>query len=160
ALCPKCNPRLGAVFQASGDWCAAHGFQESICPVCHPEREGRPSSKVDGAEAPADGTKIKLKTSHTAELAGITTTKAEERPGGARLIALATIAYDATNRAEVNARSPGVVRALRADVGAKVASGASLAVIDSAAVGSDRSRLGGAGARMRIAEANLRREKG
>src|SRR5213594_2796022 len=42
AVCTKCNPALIAVFKAKGDWCEEHGFPESFCPICHPERGGRP----------------------------------------------------------------------------------------------------------------------
>ena len=59
AVCPKCNPKLAAVFQAKGDWCAEHGFPESFCPLCHPERGGRPVAEVASAapegEPPAHG---------------------------------------------------------------------------------------------------------
>jgi cobalt-zinc-cadmium efflux system membrane fusion protein len=34
-LCTKCVPALAAVFQAKGDWCEAHGFPESYCPICN-----------------------------------------------------------------------------------------------------------------------------
>jgi len=159
AVCTKCNPKLAPVFQAKGDWCEEHGFPESVCPICHPERGGKPGAAVSREEAPADGTKVRFKSRDTARLAGITTAAAEARPGGARLTVLATIEYDATRRAEVNARSPGVVRALRADLGARVAAGAPLAVLESAAVGSERSRLVAARTRLAVAEENLARER-
>ncbi len=52
ALCTKCNPSLAAVFRAKGDWCAEHGFPESICPICKPDApipdvSARSSSTVD-----------------------------------------------------------------------------------------------------------------
>ena len=165
AVCTKCNPKLIAVFRAKGDWCAEHGFAMSFCPIHHPERGGRPEAEVAGESggpgdgAPPDGTKVRFRTRDAARQAGITTALAEERPGGARLEAMATIVYDATRRAEVNARAPGVVRSLRVDVGAKVAAGAALAVIESAQVGEDRSRLDAATARVRAAESNFRREE-
>jgi cobalt-zinc-cadmium efflux system membrane fusion protein len=158
ALCTKHNPKLVPVFQAKGDWCAEHGFPESICPLCHPERGGKPAVSVAKDEAPPDGMKVRFKTKDTAKLAGIKTEPALARPGGARLSVLATIVYDATRRAEVNARSPGVVRALRADLGAKVAAGAPLAAIESAAVASDRSRLQAARTRLSVARETYRRE--
>jgi hypothetical protein len=36
-LCPRCNPKLEAVYKAKGDWCAEHSRPESQCVVCHPE---------------------------------------------------------------------------------------------------------------------------
>lgn len=158
AVCTKCNPKLIPVFKAKGDWCDEHDFPMSFCPIHHPERAGRPAADVKADGAPPSGTKVRFKTKQAAEQAGIATAKAEERPGGARLEAIATIVYDATRRAEVNARAPGVVRSLEVDIGAKVAAGAALAVIESAQVGEDRSRLDSASARVVAAEANYKRE--
>lgn len=158
AVCTKCNPKLVAVFQAKGDWCEAHGFAMSFCPIHHPERAGRPVADVKSDGAPPHGTKVRFKTKDAAAQAGIATASAEERPGGARLEAIATIAYDATRRAEVNARAPGVVRALKVDLGAKVAVGAPLVVIESAQVGEDKSRLDAANARVLATETNYQRE--
>ncbi|KAB2911538.1 MAG: efflux RND transporter periplasmic adaptor subunit [Kofleriaceae bacterium] len=161
AVCTKCNPKLAAVFQAKGDWCDQHGFPESFCPICHPEAGGRPAQDVAGAGdgAPPHGTKVRFKTREAAGLAGIEVAKAEERPGGARLEAVAVIAYDATRRAEVNARASGVVRSLKVDVGAKVKIRTPLATIDSAQVGADRSRLAAADARVENAEITYKREQ-
>ena len=36
-LCTRCDPRLGAVFKAKGDWCAEHERAESQCVKCHPD---------------------------------------------------------------------------------------------------------------------------
>ncbi|WP_437282568.1 efflux RND transporter periplasmic adaptor subunit [Sorangium sp. So ce375] len=159
ALCTKCNPKLAPVFQAKGDWCKEHEFPESICPICHPERGGKPAADVASDGAPADGTKVKLKAKDTARLAGILTEKAVERQGGGGVPATARIVYDALKVAEINARAAGVVRQLHVDVGAEVKKGAPLAVIDSADVGADRSRLASALSRLKIAEENLRREE-
>ncbi len=159
AICTKCNPKLIPVFQAKGDWCEEHGFPESVCPICHPERGGKPAGEVSADKAPADGTKVRLDSKDTARVAGIATVKAEARAGGARLEVVAVIAYDARKHAEVNARATGVVRALHADVGDVVKAGAPLAAIESASVGTDRSRLASASSRLRIAEQNHQREK-
>lgn len=158
AVCTKCNPKLIPVFQAKGDWCEEHGFPESLCPICHPERGGKPAVSVAGDKAPADGTKVRFRTKEAASLAGIEVANATLRTGGARLEAVATVVYDATRYAEVNARAPGVVRALKADVGAKVKIGQALAIIESAAVGADRSRLRAATTRVEIAKAEHVRE--
>lgn len=159
AVCTKCNPKLIPVFQAKGDWCEEHGFPMSFCPIHHPERDGKPAAEVTGSDgAPPHGTKVRFKTKEAAAQAGIATVNAEERLGGARLEAIATIAYDATRRAEVNARAPGVVRSLKVDIGAKVAAGAPLAVIESAQVGEDKGRLDAANARVVAADTNYKRE--
>ncbi|MDI1477603.1 efflux RND transporter periplasmic adaptor subunit [Polyangium sp. y55x31] len=165
-VCPKCHPKLAAVFQAKGDWCAEHGFPESFCPICHPERGGRPAADVSGKgggknapekDAPADGTKVRFKTKETARLAGIQTVKAEERKNAGGLLVTARLVYDATRLAHINARAPGVVRTMKVDIGAQVKKKDPLAVIESAEVGADRSKLQAARARVGIAQKNLER---
>jgi len=157
ALCTKCNPALIPVFSAKGDWCPEHGFPESICPICHPERGGRPQVDVSADGAAPDGTKIRFKTKDTARLAGIETVPAREQAEQAAVDATATIVFDATRVATVNARAAGVVRALSADVGTTVAAAAPLAVIESADFGAEQSRVSAASARVVLAEAAHRR---
>lgn len=159
AVCTKCNPKLAPVFQAKGDWCAEHGFPESFCPVCHPERGGKPSLEVKSDGAPADGTRIRFKRKDTAKRAGVVTVKATARPNAAALTAPARLSYDAMKLAQVNPRSPGVVRALKVDVGTAVKKGQPLVVIDSPDVGADRARLSGAKARVQVAAENHDRQK-
>jgi len=150
AVCTKCNPALIPVFKAKGDWCEEHGFPESICPICHPDRGGRPTADIAGDGAPADGTKVRFKTRETAQLAGLAFAKAEEKASRPQFVATAMIVYDASRVAQVNARSPGVVQAILAEVGAKVGAGASLAVLESASVGADQSRLRAARSRVEV----------
>lgn len=158
ALCTKCNPKLAAIFQAKGDWCAEHGFPESVCPVCHPERGGKPSVDVSGDDAPPDGTKVILKGRDTARLAGIETTRAVPGRGTAEIIAPVVISYDASRVAQVTARAPGVVKQVSADIGSWVSAGTPLAIIESAAVSGDQSRLTATRSRVQTAEASYRRE--
>lgn len=157
SVCPKCNPQLAPIFQAKGDWCAEHGLPESFCPVCHPQRGGRPNADVSVKDGPADRMKVRLKTADISEKAGLRTVKAEARPRGGGLVVPARIAYDATRLAHVNARMGGVVRALHVDVGAKVTRGQPLAMLESANVGAERSRLDAAQARVGVAQKNLDR---
>jgi cobalt-zinc-cadmium efflux system membrane fusion protein len=157
SVCPKCKPALAAVFQAKGDWCGEHGFPESFCPICHPEQGGKPKSDVSGDGAPPDGTKVRFKNREVATHAGIEVVKAERREAASSVTALARLAYDATKLAQLNARSPGVVRALAVDVGAHVKQGQAIATIDSAEIASDRSRLVAASARVELADQNLKR---
>lgn len=158
AVCTKCNPALEAVFRFKGDWCEEHGFPESFCPTCHPERGGRPDTDVSSSgDAPADGTKVHLKTKDTARLAGLRFARAVEQPTSREIVVTAHVVYDATRVAEVNPRMPGVVRAIRADVGTNVKVGAPLVVIESADVGAEQSRLTSAKTRLEVAEANLAR---
>jgi membrane fusion protein, heavy metal efflux system len=160
AVCTKCNPSLIPVFQAKGDWCAQHGFPMSFCPTCHPERAGKPVADVSKSDgAPADGTKIRFKRKNVATLAGIVTAKAVVRPASGGVVTTVRLVYDATRLAHLNARSPGVVRALKVDVGARVEKGDALVEIDSPDVGASRSRLGAAHARVTLAEENYKREE-
>ncbi|MBI5439793.1 MAG: efflux RND transporter periplasmic adaptor subunit [Deltaproteobacteria bacterium] len=158
SICTKCNPALAPVFRARGDWCEEHGFPESVCPLCHPERGGRPSVDVAGDEAPADGLRVRLRSADTVRLAGIETVRAVAGRSVSELIAPVSIAYDATRLAHVNARAAGVVKKLHADVGSAVRAGSALAVVESAAVGVDQSRLAAAKSRVQLAESKYRRE--
>lgn len=158
AVCTKCNPALVPIFKAKGNWCAEHGFPESFCPTCHPEAKGKPSAEVTtGGDGPAEGTLVVFRTKETARLAGLHFATALEKPTAREILATAHIAYDATRVAQINPRMPGVVLAIKADVGVSVKAGAVLAVIESAGVGADQSRLSAAKARVEAADANFKR---
>ena len=159
AICTACHPNLVPIFKDKGDWCVEHEFPESVCPTCHPERGGRPVNDVTMDGAPVNGTVVRFKTMETARQAGIEVFRAMESPGGAGITATATIVADAAHHAVVNARSSGVVRSIRVDVGSVVRRGAPLATVESAEVGQERSRLQSARARMQVAEASFNREK-
>jgi cobalt-zinc-cadmium efflux system membrane fusion protein len=159
AVCTKCNPKLIPVFQAKGDWCTSHGFPESFCPVCHPEAGGKPRTSLKREDAPADGLKLRFKRSDTARLAGIEVAAVEARSTSSGVVAPVRLSYDATKLARVNARSPGVVKALKVDIGAVVKAGQPLIVIDSPDVGTDRARLSATKSRIAVAEENLARDK-
>jgi len=157
AVCTKCNPALIPEFQAKGDWCDEHGLPESFCPICHPERGGRPAAEPVDDGAPADGTRVRFKTKEIARLAGIEVAEVAQRTSFVEVSATAKLVYDATKVAEVNARSPGVVRSVHGDIGAKVEVGSRLATLRSAGVGADQSRLQAAKSRVQVAEANHQR---
>lgn len=157
AVCPRCNPALVAVFKAKGDWCDEHGFPESFCPLCSPERGGRPATAVeakDDGNGPADGTKVRFRTKETARLAGLQFARATARTTTRDVVATARVVYDGARVAQVNPRMPGVVRAIRADVGMMVGPGTPLAIIESAGVGADQSRLQSARMRLEVADSN------
>jgi cobalt-zinc-cadmium efflux system membrane fusion protein len=159
AICTKHNPRLIPVFQAKGDWCEEHGFPESVCPLCHPERGGKPGHVVTQEKVPRDGMKIRFKRPDTAASAGLEWVRVSELIRTAGVVAPARLAYDATRRAQINARAPGVVRSLKVDVGSKVKEGETLLVIDSPMVGADRARLAAAKTRLSTTEQNLDRQQ-
>lgn len=159
ALCTKCNAKLAAVFKAKGDWCAPHELPESICPICHPERGGKPASPLSTEDAPADGTMVRLKKKGTARLAGIEVAKIIAREAPRVVVAPARLAYDATKLARMNARLAGVMKSLDVDLGRRVKKGDILAVIESPEVGASRALLEAAERRLEIARANHERIK-
>lgn len=159
AVCTKCNPKLIPIFQAKGDWCPEHQFPESFCPICHPEKGGRPQADVTDDGAPADGMLIKLKTKQVAEQIGIETATALTAGQGSTVIATAMIVADNSQSAEVNVRLPGVIREFKVEIGTWVNKGAPLAVIESASLAEERSRLQSARARAAVAEAEHSRAK-
>jgi cobalt-zinc-cadmium efflux system membrane fusion protein len=159
AVCTKCNPALIPVFQAKGDWCPEHGFPLSFCPIHHPERGGRPLGEVKSDGAPADGLKIRFKTRETAKMAGIAAVPARlaEEAGGVE--AVARLTWDGTRHALVTARAPGAIQQVVADVGARVAAGDALAIVQSAAVAGDRSAYTAAKQRVENATRTLARKQ-
>lgn len=163
AVCTKCNPRLEAVFKAKGDWCAEHQFPESFCPICKPQQKGRPTMDVtyeprSRDEAPAHGLVVKLQSPDVARAAGIQTVRTEARTSRPHVEAVVRLVHAATGVASVHARSAGVVSSIEVEVGTAVARGQPLAVIQSAGVGADRSRLIAAQARLKVAVAGRERE--
>ena len=160
ALCTLCNPALIPVFRARGDYCEEHGLPESICPSCHPERGGRPTTELPARdEAPSDGLRVRLASPELAARIGIGVASVLAAPEFVEIEATAHIAYDGTRVALLNARSPGVVRAVHAEVGARVEIGAPLVTIASADVAADRARETAARTRLAVAEANLARRE-
>lgn len=160
AVCAKCTPAVAAVFQAKGDWCAEHGFAESFCPICHPEREGRPAlAIVPDDDAPRDGTKIRFKTRETARLAGLEVVLASAGAPTATVSAVARVVYDGGKVAMVSAPVPGVISEVRADVGRRVRRGDTLAMVQSAAIGEGRSQSAAVLARVSAAELTLQRQR-
>lgn len=160
ALCTICNPALVPVFRARGDYCEEHRLPESICPICHPERGGRPAVDVSAEAAPADGTRVRLASRELADRIGIAVQEATRAPAVREVVATARVAYDPTRLARVNPRSPGVIRAIHADVGARVSPGDALVTIASADVGADRTRIAAARTRLEVAEASVARREG
>ncbi len=88
---------------------------------------------------------------------GLATTRAAPSIDGAKLTVPARLAYDGTKTAEINARSPGVVRKVMVDLGAPVKKGDALVVVESAGVGADRARLVAAQKRVAVAEQQVAR---
>jgi len=153
AVCTICSPKLIPEYQAKGDWCAEHGLPESVCPICNP------TSLPGVDEPPKDGLKVRLASPETAAIAGIETEKGRAVAGADSFSVPARLTYDASRRAEVNARSAGVVRSVLVDLGSRVQKGMPLVVLDSPEVGADRSRLAAAAAQVDVARAQRDRDR-
>lgn len=162
ALCTKCNPALAPVFKAKGDWCEEHGFPESFCPICKP---GGPvpdvgDSRDEQAErATLEGRTVRFRSAEIEESAGIETARAEAGKASQAIECTARIAFDADTVADVRAIVPGIVRRVRAELGAEVKRGAPLFELESTRVGEIQGALLGARERVKTAEANLARQR-
>ncbi len=161
-MCPKCNPALATIYQHQGDWCPEHQMPESFCPICHPDRRGRPTDAPSeqkkpkaSTKAPTDGMRVKLKSEAIVEGSGFVTVAAVKAPAKTSLRFPARLVYDATRTADITANAGGVVRSVAVDLGAKVKANTTLATLDSAEVGGDRSKLVAAQRRLKAAEDRL-----
>jgi cobalt-zinc-cadmium efflux system membrane fusion protein len=159
-VCTRCNPALIPVFQARGDWCPEHGFPESFCPICSPEAGGRPAVAISSTDdAPADGTRVHFMTRAAAEQAGIEVVVAEQSDWVEGIEVVARLTWDATRVAAVSARTPGLVSAIRAEVGDPVRRGQALAELRSAHLAGDRSRATAAVSARDVAAAEVERKR-
>lgn len=167
AVCTRCNPTLIARFKAEGDWCGGHGLPESQCILCNPEVEQhwaalRPKSPeaeepdvegefrlerhprlLTGRNDPVcqvDTLRIRFVDGSIARKAGIETAPVAPRPMSATVEAPAEVEFDATRVTRVTPRLPGIVRDARVHVGATVAAGEVLAVLESPLLGEAKSR--------------------
>ena len=159
AVCTGCNPKLIAVFQAKGDWCAEHGAPESFCPICHPERGGRPAVEVARDDAPADGLPIRLESPRIAERVGLETALAQPSARGIEVLATATLVLDNARSAVVSARAEALIHDFLVDLGERVRAGDPLAVLESGEVSRLRADLLSARADEDVAKSALARER-
>jgi len=162
SLCTRCNPALAVVFKNKGDWCVEHDVPESLCPTCHPERQGRPAPEVAKAladQAPVNGTVIRFAHANVQDQAGLTIARAEPVLTTHGLTVPATLAYDGTRVAEINARLAALVETVHVEVGARVEAGAPLATLRSTTLEGERARLQAARERVRILTAQRDRKR-
>lgn len=152
--CTKCNPRLVAKYEKAGDFCEEHGFPESVCPVCHPQQPPQ------GAERAAlEARIVRFESPEVERTAGIQTVAAERGRASAAVECTARIAFDADQMADVRAIVPGIVRRVRAELGANVERGAPLFDLESTRVGEIQGALQTARQRVLTAQANLERHE-
>lgn len=152
AFCTKCNPSLIPVFKAKNDWCAEHELPESVCPQC-----GGGAPKSGSSDTGTDGTEIRFASDDVARQAGLGTARAAEAPSAGEVVAPCRILFDPARSARVNARASGVVMSLKAQVGDRVARGATLAVLRSAEVASERANRDAVRAHVDAAAAEMAR---
>lgn len=168
-LCTKCNPALGHVFQAKGDWCEDHGFPQSICPVCDPDAAARALEAREEAEAAAstdrpsvgeiEGRVVRFASPEIEAQAGIETVAAVKAATSSDVACSARIEYDADEVADVRAIVPGIVREVAVELGARVKAGDPLFELESTQIGDIQATLQNARERVRTAEANLARQR-
>lgn len=152
--CTKCNPSLISKFQAAGDWCAEHGFPESVCPVCNP---GQPPPGAE--QAAIEARVVRFRSPDIESLAGIRTVAAQRAKASAAVECTARITFDSDRVADIRAIVPGIVRRVRAKLGANVERGAPLFELESTRVGEIQGALQTARERVRTALANLTRQR-
>jgi cobalt-zinc-cadmium efflux system membrane fusion protein len=102
---------------------------------------------------------VRLRAPNIERSAGIQTELAGRSETSAAIECTARIAFDADKVADVRAIVPGIVRRVRAEIGARVERGAPLFELESTRVGEVQGALQTARGRVRVAEANLVRQR-
>ncbi len=154
ALCTRCHPRLAAVFQASGDWCAEHQYPQSLCPQCAGDGP-RPLPE----HAAIEGQTVRLSSPDLEVAAGIATERVTLADGASGIECTARVSFDQDRVADVRAIVPGVVSAVRAQLGATVARGTPLFQLESAEVGRLQGAQQAARSRLLAAQADVERQR-
>jgi len=160
ALCTKCNSALIAGFKAESDWCGGHNIPESQCTLCNPgllagkaslptattrsaseqlapvEEDVPRSRRAPSATCTAQERRIRFSSPDTAREAGLETVTVQCRAITETLGCSAEIEFDGNRCARLSSRVSTVVHEVKADMGEAVRSGAVLAVLNSADLGS------------------------
>lgn len=170
-VCPRCNPSLEAVYRARGDWCDEHGMPESFCPHCHPEAAARLRAEAGRADPP-EGSEAQalrpsqietrfvfLREGELEDAAGIATEPATAPLPVGAIECPVRIVFDADRLADVRALVPGVVRRVHVDLGDRVEAGQALFELAGTQVSDAQGTLARARERLRVAEANLARQR-
>jgi cobalt-zinc-cadmium efflux system membrane fusion protein len=152
------------VFQARGDWCAEHGFPESFCPTCHPDavfpEVEEPTRTVEANEdIDFEGRTVRFRTPELEAAAGIDTTLVRRASSASAIPCAAHVDFDRDHTADVRALVPGVVRRVLVSLGAAVTAGTPLVELESVRVGESQAALLAARERVRVAAADLERQR-
>lgn len=185
AICSRCRSDLEPVFRALNDWCGGHGVPESQCELCNagtlekyrkfdPSGGALPAATKEIEIVRDDSPRVRREPSVTctterstirfaspsvATRAGLETAEVSRAPLRRMLSAPAELCYDATHHAVLASRAPGNVVAVRKQLGDRVETGDVLLVVDSSALGTAKSELLQASARVDLWEKNHAREK-
>jgi cobalt-zinc-cadmium efflux system membrane fusion protein len=164
-LCTRCNPALAQVFKAKGDWCAEHEFPESFCPICHPDVAPPDVSDKGGkaqvvfSDGQIEGRVVRFVDPAIEERSGIKFVEAIKAEGSAQISCSAELSFNANKVADIRAIVPGVVRTVSIELGQDVKKGDALFVLESTQIGDIQAGLRTANERVRVAEADLERQR-
>ena len=181
ALCTQCAPALVTAFKAIGDWCASHDIPESQCTICNldlvagdsgSDVSGAPTSDIMLVRAPepprsqrppsvtcqTQTLRVQFDSPGIAPAAGLEYARVESRKVTQTIVCNAETAFDAGRYARLSSRAAGVVREIRKDLGQPVAEGETLAVVDSADLGTAKAEYLQAQALVSLWEKNHARE--
>ena len=181
ALCTKCNPTIIAAFKATGDWCAGHSVPESQCTICNPglltsrESDGGAASAPPSVELvrmpelprnqrlPAvtcqtNTVTVQFRSPDIARATGLEYARVESRAVTQTILCNAEVTYDTNRYARLASRAPGVVRKVSKDLGQAVTAGDTLAIVDSADLGTAKAEYLQSLALVSLWERNYARE--
>lgn len=156
------------------EMCPEHGLPKHFCIKC--EEAGKGEKEASGnlindgwceafGEKTSDGKAkhckllpiVRLASAELGTELGLATALVGEEEFSSEVTAYAEAAYDGNRHAEIASRVSGVLKEARLDVGAKVAAGAVLAVVDSSEVSSAKADYLAAQETFNLAEANSKR---
>lgn len=158
-ICTKCNPKLVPVFQAKKDWCSEHGFPESVCPICHPERGGRPRVSTGGKDKDGDDAKKVQLTPEVMAKAGVKLAPAMKEILAPTVAVPGDVVADPDKSARITAPVAGRLERVTFIEGARVKVGDPLAVLRVPDLAKARSTFTSSSARGQAARANAERLK-
>lgn len=185
AICTRCRGDLEAAFRAAGDWCAGHGLPESQCEACNRgvldkyrkyDRTSAPTTRgaADITVVPAgtprihrepslacavEDSVVRFASAAVAARAGLTYCEVRRVPLRRTVAAPAELEYDARRRALLAPRAPGSVVEVRKELGDRVAEGDVMVVVRCASLGTAKSELLQAAARVQLGEKSLERAR-
>lgn len=183
AICTKCRSDLESMYRAENDWCGGHGLPESQCEACNPgvldayksskaaptQGNDVPAVAVFTANAPrarsfpspacsTDSSVIRFADANVAERVGVRLEEVQRGKLRKTLEAPATVEYDSRSHARLAPRAAGIVVEVGRNLGDKVDAGDVLIVLDAAALGTAKSALLQAAARVDLWQKNSQRE--